>query len=169
MHLRSVWSGCSTSSLPPRVGCPESSTAIQAARQDTFTALNLPIVPNPTPTVMPQGVVQVAVVGAINVGGAIIFTGFQRLCPVRFRPLMPSRRNWRRPAIRYGRPPRVSTTAAGVVTAAGTVVADSVVTAVNNVRTAAGQSLSGNAMTQIQKFLYRQQRRFRSRWNRLAG
>ncbi len=57
-------------------GLPGIATAIQAARQDTFTAQNLPIVANPTPTVMPQGVVEVAAVGALNVGGAIIFNGF---------------------------------------------------------------------------------------------
>ena len=34
-------------------GLPGIVTAIQDARQDTFTALNAPIVPNPAPTVMP--------------------------------------------------------------------------------------------------------------------
>ena len=57
-------------------GLPEVVTAIETARDDTFTALNLPIVPNPTPTVMPHGVLQVAVIGAINVGAAVIFPAF---------------------------------------------------------------------------------------------
>ncbi|MDT5148823.1 MAG: hypothetical protein QOI01_556 [Mycobacterium sp.] len=54
-------------------GLPGIVTAIQTARQETFDALHAPIVPNPTPTVMPHGVLQVAVIGLINVGAAIIF------------------------------------------------------------------------------------------------
>jgi hypothetical protein len=54
-------------------GLPGIVTAIQAARQDTFDALHAPIVPNPQPTVRPHGVLQVAVIGLINVGAAIIF------------------------------------------------------------------------------------------------
>ena len=57
-------------------GLPGIITAIETARQDTFAALNAPIVPNPPPTVMPQGVLQVAVVGAINVAAAVIFPAF---------------------------------------------------------------------------------------------
>ncbi|MGH3645460.1 MAG: hypothetical protein ACRDUX_41345 [Mycobacterium sp.] len=54
-------------------GLPGIVTAIQTARQETFDALHAPIVPNPTPTVMPHGVLQVGVIGLINVGAAIIF------------------------------------------------------------------------------------------------
>jgi hypothetical protein len=57
-------------------GLPEFLAAVQTARQDTFDALNAPIVPNPTPTVRPNGLVQVAVVSLLNVGGAIIFPAF---------------------------------------------------------------------------------------------
>ena len=40
-------------------GLPGIAAAIQTARQDTFDALNLPVVPNQPSTVMPRGVVQV--------------------------------------------------------------------------------------------------------------
>ena len=60
-------------------GLPGIVSAIETARQDTFTALNLPVVPNPAPTVMPHSVVEVAVVGALNVGGAIIFPAFNHV------------------------------------------------------------------------------------------
>jgi hypothetical protein len=131
-------------------GLPGIATAIQTARQDTFTALNLPIVANPTPTVMPQGVLQVAVVGAINVGAAVIFPAFNDVLSGAFE--IPD-------AVAQelavtGDPGRAVaagvTAAAGVVTAAGTVIADSVVTAVSNIRTAAGQSLPANQMMQRQ-------------------
>jgi hypothetical protein len=52
-------------------GLPAVLTALETARDDTFTALNLPIVPNPTPTVMPHGVLEVATVGAINIATAV--------------------------------------------------------------------------------------------------
>ena len=53
-------------------GLPAVVTAIETARQDTFTALNRPVVANPTPTVVPQGVVQVGVMEGINVVAAVI-------------------------------------------------------------------------------------------------
>ena len=60
-------------------GLPGIVSAVQAARQDTFTAINLPVVANPTPTVTPHGVLQVAVVEIINVGAAIIFPAFNEV------------------------------------------------------------------------------------------
>jgi hypothetical protein len=56
-----------------RSGLPGLLAAIETARRDTYTALNRPIVPNPEPTVRPRGVLQVAVIGAINVVAAVIF------------------------------------------------------------------------------------------------
>ena len=133
-------------------GLPGIATAIQTARQDTFDALNAPIVPNPTPTVMPQGVVQVAAVGALNVVGAVIFTGLNDVLSGAFQTPDAVAQE----LAATGDPVRAAAagvnTAAGAVTAAGTVVADSVVTAVNNVRAAAGQSsLRNNEVMQIQK------------------
>ena len=131
-------------------GLPGIATAIETARQDTFTALNLPIVPNPTPTVMPHGVVQVAVVGAINVVAAVIFPAFNDVLAGVFQ--IPNAVAQELAAT--GNPVRAVAagvnTAAGVVTAAATVIADSVVTAVSNIRTAAGQSLPANRLMQMQ-------------------
>jgi hypothetical protein len=132
-------------------GLPGVATAIQTARQDTFNALNAPIVPNPTPTVMPQGVVQVAVVGALNVGGAVIFTALNEVLSGAFETPDAVAQE----LAATGDP--VQAVAAGVntaseaVTAAGTAIADSVVTAVNKVRAAGGQSSRGNGLTQIEK------------------
>jgi hypothetical protein len=56
-------------------GVPGILTAIQDARQNTFDALNATIQKNPPSTANPQGVVEVAAVGALNVGGSIIFDG----------------------------------------------------------------------------------------------
>ena len=132
-------------------GLPGIATAIQTARQDTFDALNAPIVANPTPTVMPEGVVQVAAVGALNVVGSVIFTGLNDVLTGAFQTPDAAAQE----LAATGDPVRAVAagvnTAAGAVTAAGTVVADSVVTAVNNVRAAAGQSTLGNGMTQIQR------------------
>ncbi|MDZ4265457.1 MAG: hypothetical protein U1D00_07130, partial [Mycobacterium sp.] len=60
-------------------GLPGVLEALQTARQDTFTALHLPIVPNPTPTAVPRGVLQVVVVEAIHVVAAIIFPAFNHV------------------------------------------------------------------------------------------
>jgi hypothetical protein len=131
-------------------GLPGIATAIQTARQDTFTALNLPVVPNPTPTVMPRGVVQVAVVGAINVGAAVIFPAFNDILSGAFQTPDAVAQE----LAATGDPVRA--VAAGVnaavraVTAAITVIADSVVTALSNIRTATGQSLPANQMMQMQ-------------------
>jgi hypothetical protein len=131
-------------------GLPGIATAIQTARQDTFTALNLPIVPDPTPTVMPRGVLQVAVVGALNVVAAVIFPAFNDVLAGAFQ--IPDAVAQELAAT--GDPVRAVAagvnTAAGVVTAAVTVIADSVVTAVSNIRAAAGQSLPANRMMQMQ-------------------
>ena len=56
-------------------GLPAIGGAIAAAREQTFEALNLPV-PVTGPTVMPNGVVQVATLGAIRVGEAVIFPAF---------------------------------------------------------------------------------------------
>jgi hypothetical protein len=131
-------------------GLPGIAAAIQAARQDTFTALNLPVVPNPTPTVMPHGVVQVAVVGALNVGGAVIFPAFNDVLSGAFQTPDAVAQE----LAASGDPVRAVAaginTAAGAVTAAGTVIAASVVTAIGDIRTAAGQSLPANRTIQLQ-------------------
>jgi hypothetical protein len=132
-------------------GLPGIITAIQTARQDTFTALNLPIVPNPTPTVMPRGVLQVAVIGAIDVVGAIIFPAFNHVLSAVFA--VPD-------AVAQelavtGDPVRALAagfnTAARELTAAGTDIADAVVTAVNNVRTEIEQSHPANRVAPPQE------------------
>ncbi|WP_164478755.1 hypothetical protein [Mycolicibacterium stellerae] len=56
-------------------GLPAIGDAIAAAREETFEALNLPI-PVTGPTVTPNGVVQVATLGAIRVGEAVVFPAF---------------------------------------------------------------------------------------------
>jgi hypothetical protein len=131
-------------------GLPGIVTAIQTFRQDTFTALNLPIVPNPPPTVMPHGVLQVAVIGAINVGAAVIFPAFNDVLGGAFQTPDAVAQE----LAATGDPVRAVAagvnTAAGAATAAVTVIADSVVTAVSNIRTAAGQSLPANQMMQVQ-------------------
>jgi hypothetical protein len=131
-------------------GLPGIVTAIQTARQDTFTALNAPVVPNPPPTVMPHGVVQVAVVGAINVGAAVIFPAFNDVLSGAFQTPNAVAQE----LAATGNPVLAGAagvnTVARVVTAAATVIADSVVTAVGNIRTANGQSLPANRMMQTQ-------------------
>jgi hypothetical protein len=125
-------------------GLPGIAAAIQTARQDTFDALNLPVVPNQPSTVMPHGVLQVAVVSALNVVGAVIFPGFNHILSGAFQ--VPDAVAQELAAT--GDPVRAF--AAGVnaataaVTAAGAVIADSVVTAVNDIRAAAEQSLPAN-------------------------
>jgi hypothetical protein len=120
-------------------GLPGVLTAIETARDDTFTALNLPIVPNPTPTVMPHGVVQVAAIGAINVVAAVIFPALNDVLLGAFQ--VPNA--VARTLAQTGDPLRAigagAATAATVARDAGSVIAQSVVTAVANVRTAIGQ------------------------------
>jgi hypothetical protein len=121
-------------------GLPGVLTAIETARDDTFAALNLPIVPNPTPTVMPHGVLQVGVIGAINVGAAVIFPALNDVLLGAFQ--VPDA--VARTLALTGDPLRAVgagvATAAAVARAAGSVIAQSVVTAVANVRTAIGQN-----------------------------
>jgi hypothetical protein len=128
-------------------GLPGIATALQKARQDTFDALNLPFVPNPTPTVMPRGVFQVAVVGAINVAAAVIFPAFNDFLAGAFQ--IPDA--VAKELAASGNPVRALAagikTAAGVVVAAGKVVAQAIVTAVDDVRTAAGQPVSTGGVT----------------------
>ena len=124
-------------------GLPGVVTAIQTARQDTFTALNAPIVANPEPTVMPRGVVQVAAVGALNVGGAIIFDGLNNVLLGAFSTPDAVAQE----LAATGDPGRAA--AAGIRTAAGSVnaaaedIGNSVVAAIRDIRTAAGQSARG--------------------------
>ncbi|CDO06029.1 hypothetical protein [Mycolicibacterium cosmeticum] len=123
-------------------GLPGIATALQKARQDTFDALNLPFVPNPTPTVMPRGVLQVAVVGAINVAAAVIFPAFNDFLAGVFQ--VPD--TVAQELAASGNPVRALAagirTAAGVVVAAAKVVAQAVVTAVDDVRAAAAQPVT---------------------------
>ena len=127
-------------------GLPGIVAALQAARQDTFTALNLPIVPNPTPTVMPRGVLQVAVVGAINVVGAAIFPAFNHVLSAVFA--VPDA--IARELAVTGDPVRAlaagANTVARELTAAGTDIADAVVTAINAVGTEIEQSHPANRL-----------------------
>ncbi len=131
-------------------GLPGIATAIETFRQDTFTALNLPIMPNPTPTVMPQGVLQVAVVGGLNVIGAVIFPAFNHILSGAFETPDAVAQE----LAATGDPVRAVAagvnTAAREVTAAVTDVVDSVVVAVNSIRDASGQSLLANQGTQPQ-------------------
>jgi len=133
-------------------GLPAIATAVQTARQDTFTAQNLPIVPNPTPTVRPQGVVQVAVVGAINVGAAVAFPAFNDVLSGAFQTPDAAARE----LAATGDPARAVAagvhTVTGVQTAAGTVIADSVVSAVDNIRAATGQSGPADRMLPRRSF-----------------
>ncbi len=131
-------------------GLPGIITAIQAVRQDTFDALNLPV-PVTGPTVMPHGVVQVAALSAIRVGEAIIFPAFNDALLATIA--VPNAAAQELAAT--GDP--VQAVAAGVdsavgsVTAAVNVVAGSVVTGIKDIRTAAGQSSLGNAAILSQK------------------
>lgn len=113
--------------------------AFQQFRQQTFDALNAPVVRNPAPTVMPRGVLQVAVIGAINVVAAVIFPAFNDFLAGAFH--VPDA--VAQELAKSGNPVRAAMagiqSAVGVVTAAGTVIANTIVTELNNVRTAAMQ------------------------------
>jgi hypothetical protein len=133
-------------------GLPGIASAIQTARQDTFDALNLPVVPNQPSTVMPHGLVQVAVVSALNVVGAIIFPGFNHILSGAFQ--VPDAVAQELAAT--GDPVRALaagvSAAAAAVTAAGAVVANSVATAVSDIRAATGQSPLAAASVHTQSF-----------------
>ncbi|MGX9673660.1 hypothetical protein [Mycobacterium sp. HM-7] len=113
--------------------------AFQQFRQQTFDALNAPVVPNPAPTVMPHGVLQVAVIGVINVVAAVIFPAFNDVLAGAFH--VPDA--VAQELAKSGNPVTAAMagvqTAVGVVTAAGTVIANTIVTEVNKVRAAAMQ------------------------------
>ncbi|MBB5166413.1 hypothetical protein [Mycobacterium sp. AZCC_0083] len=117
-------------------GLPGIAAALQTARQDTFDALTLPVIPNQPSTVMPHGVVQVAVVSALNVVGAIIFPAFNHILSGAFQ--VPDAVAQELAAT--GDPVRAL--AAGVnaataaVSAAGADIAAAVVKAVNDIRAA---------------------------------
>jgi hypothetical protein len=137
--------------IPAAAGGPAGIlAALETFRQDTFTALNLPIMPNPAPTVMPNGVLQVAVVGGLNVVGAVIFPGFNHILSAAFETPDAVAQE----LAATGDPVRAVAagvnTAAGEVTAAVTDIANSVVTAVNSIQAADGQSLFANRATQPQ-------------------
>lgn len=118
-------------------GVPGIMAALQNAREETYRALNLPFVPNPEPTVMPRGVFQVAVVAAINVVAAVIFPAFNYVLAGVFE--VPDA--MAQELARTGNPVRALSagirTAGDVVGAAGEVITEAVVTAVDDVRQAA--------------------------------
>ncbi len=121
-------------------GLPGIVTAIETARRDTFTALNRPLVVNPTPTVMPHGVVQVAVVEGLNVVAAVIFPGLNAILQGGFDTVDAAAQTLARTGNPVAAIAAGATTATGALTKAGSIVADSVVTAVGNIRTAIDQS-----------------------------
>ncbi|MEU4345250.1 hypothetical protein AB0H00_29010 [Nocardia sp. NPDC023852] len=117
-------------------GPPAIATALQTARQDTYTALNLPIVPNPTPTVTPQGAAQVAVVAAIDVGAAVIFPAFNHILSATFQAPDAAAQE----LAATGNPEQALAAGVDTVTAAqtaaNTVIADATAGAVDKIRTA---------------------------------
>ncbi|BBZ58559.1 hypothetical protein [Mycolicibacterium phocaicum] len=127
--------------IPPAiVGGPGAVlNAFQQFRQQTYDALNAPVVRNPEPTVMPRGVLQVAVIGVINVVAAVIFPGFNFFLAGAFH--VPDA--VARELANSGNPLRAFMagvqTAGGVVTNAANVVANTIVTEANKVRAAAMQ------------------------------
>ena len=128
-------------------GLPGIVSAVQAARQDTFTAINLPVVANPTPTVTPHGVLQVTVVEIINVGAAIIFPAFNEVLSAVFD--VPDA--VARELAATGKPIRAvaagAHVAAGHLTDAVTVVAASVVNGLRNIGVAIRGSRTANRTT----------------------
>lgn len=114
--------------------------AAQVARQETFDALNAPIVPNPPPTVTADGLVQVAAVGAMNVVGAIIFPAFNEVLGAGFA--VPDA--FAQELAVSGDPARAfaaaATSAARSANAAAAVVEQAISKAVNDIRVAGGQS-----------------------------
>ncbi|WP_409430176.1 hypothetical protein ACJEIK_19935 [Mycobacterium sp. SMC-16] len=113
--------------------------AFQQFRQQTYDALNAPVVRNPEPTVMPRGVFQVAVIGVINVVAAVIFPGLNFFLAGAFH--VPDA--VAQELANSGNPLRAFMagvqTAGGVVTNAANVVANTIVTEANKVRAAAMQ------------------------------
>ncbi|MFF2551281.1 hypothetical protein ACFVUS_09770 [Nocardia sp. NPDC058058] len=60
-------------------GLPAAVEAIQTARQNTYTAMNAPIVPYPPRTVIPHDATQSAVLAVIDAGAAIAFPAFNTI------------------------------------------------------------------------------------------
>ena len=131
-------------------GLPAVGGAIAAARENTFVALNLPI-PVTGPTVMPNGVVQVATLGVIRVGEAIIFPAFNDL----LQATVGVPNAVAQELAVSGDPARAvaagARTAVGSVSAAANVVSQSVVTAASDIRNAADQRPLGNVMSSTQR------------------
>ena len=129
-------------------GLPGIVDAIQTARQDTFTALNLPIVPSPTPTVMPHGVVQVTVIAGINVIAAVIFPAFNDILGAAFSAPDTAAQE----LAATGDPVKAiaagAASAAASMNAAVAVVADAVSTGISDIRAAASV---GNPTPKTQK------------------
>jgi hypothetical protein len=127
--------------IPPAVPAGPGAVlnAFQQFRQQTYDALNAPVVRNPEPTVMPRGVFQVAVIGVINVVAAVIFPGFNFFLAGAFH--VPDA--VAQELANSGNPLRAFMagvqTAGGVVTNAANVVANAIVTEANKVRAAAMQ------------------------------
>lgn len=125
-------------------GLPGIAAALQTARQDTFDALNSPVVPNQPSTVMPRGVAQVVVVSALNVVGSVIFPAFNHILSGAFQ--VPDAVAQELAAT--GNPVRAViagiNAAAAAVTAAGADIANAVATAVSDIRTATGPSVTAN-------------------------
>lgn len=65
-------------------GVPAVTAALQTAQQDTYTAMNAPIVPYPTPTVTSHDAGQTAVVAVIDAGAAVIFPAFNTVLTAAF-------------------------------------------------------------------------------------
>jgi len=131
-------------------GLPAVGAAVEAAREQTFLALNSPVGGPPLATAMPNGVVQVAALSAIRVGEAVIFPAFNDVLQATVG--VPNAAAQTLAAT--GDPVRA--VAAGVNSAAGTanaavsVVANSVIDGVKNIRNAAGQS-QGSMLALTQK------------------
>jgi hypothetical protein len=131
-------------------GLPGVGAALEAAREQTFLALNSPVGGPFTPPT-PQGVLEVATLSAIRVGEAIIFPAFNDVLQATVG--VPNAAAQELAAT--GDPVRA--VAAGVNSAAGTVnaavgvVAGSIVDGIENIRAAAGQSSQGSMLALTQK------------------
>lgn len=128
-------------------GLPGVAAALESARRDTFAALNAPIVPNPAPLARPEGIVQVAVVAAINVVAAVIFPAFNDVLAGAFQIPDAVARELAATGDRVRAAGAGAVTAAKVVTSAAGAIAESVVTGVRDVR-AAAHSPRGKVATQ---------------------
>lgn len=125
--------------------------AIQAARQRTFDALNAPIVPNPAPLATPEGLTQVTVISAINVIAAVIFPAFNDVLGAVFSAPDAAAQE----LASSGDPARAlaagMNSATNSLNAAVTVVSESLVKAVADIRAAAGQQSASSAVAQLPK------------------